>query len=184
MTTEDDRTRIDIRLPLSLDVVGVIGQMIGAAWPEAVIEPGTGYFTMLIPRRKPKTVPKRRMREILAETLPADDDPTAELAAVEADGLRIGIDSADEAWQELAAWAWTVLSVRQAPNYVEQPVTVELPNGTPATLIVTACWSKDQTPAQLHEQAVAERDAALRERDEARRERDEALARLDAGERR
>lgn len=162
-------TRIEILLPLPLNVVGALSAAIGAMWPEAMIRTDTSNFTIVVPDRQPKRPSRKRLRDILAETAPAAEDPSAVLLGLNPDGgARIGLDQADEAWQHLAVWAYTVLTAFEATNYVEQTVRTELPDGTAATLALEACWSKGQTPHQLRQKAEAERDRVQLELDRLR----------------
>ena len=96
------------------------------------------------------------MVDFLADVAPTDDQPEASLMRMNPDGATIGRDSKDEAWQALAAWAFTVLTAFDAPNYVEQPITVEMPDGRHRQLVVIAAWSPNQTPHELRLKAEAE----------------------------
>ena len=162
MNDDDDRTVVTIQLPAPVDVVAAVSQLLGVAWPQAMVRPGGGIggrgYDILIPRRpKPERVTRKAMAEILAETLAGPDDPEVDLTSLTPDGFKFGVDSKDEAWQRLATWAWIVLHFHEAANYVEQPVTIDDPEtGKPRTLLVTACWSEGQTPARLRGKAEAE----------------------------
>ena len=144
---------IRIGLPLPLDVSAALITAIGAMWPTATIRTDARDLQLVIPRRKPKRLTKRTMAAILAEM--ADDDaPEADIVQITPDGgARIGLNSADESWQQLAAWAYTVLTATEAANYAEQPISVETPDGERKELVVIAAWSPGQTPHQLRKAA-------------------------------
>ncbi len=153
----DDPVVVEIRLPAPVDQVAAVTQLLGKAWPTAKIGSGP-HCQILIPRRpKPKRVTQVAMADILKE-LATEDDPDVELVGFRDGHLSFSVDSKDEAWQRLASWAYIALSFFEAPNYVEQEVDVTDPEGTTRRMLLTACWSKEQTPHALR--AKAERELA------------------------
>lgn len=145
----DERTEIRIKLPLPLDVAGALTTAIGTMWPDAKIR-ASDDLLLLVPNRKPKRTSQRTLRDILAANLSDDNDPEAHLAGWDEHGPKITLDNADEAWQQLAAWAFMVLTSSAAPNHVKQEVTAALPDGTRRTFAITCAWS----PAQLPKEAL------------------------------
>lgn len=165
--TDDPRTEVSIRLPLPLEVVGALSEAIGTLWPDATIRTDRRDFTFMVPRRKAKRPTKKRMREILAESWPDDDAPEVDVTRINPDGMSIALDNNDEAWQQLGAWAYSVLRFHDAANYVEQQITVQLPDANEErTLLLTACWSTGQTPHALRMKAEAELAALRAEKEE------------------
>lgn len=137
-------------------------------WPDAVIVADTRDYIIEVPGRAPKRPSKRRLADIVAENTPDDDAPYASLARFGDGDVRIGLDSADEAWQQLGVWAYTALTALDAANYVEQMMQVTKPDGTRATLAVAACWSPQQSPHELRRTAETQRDEALAAADKLR----------------
>lgn len=159
MAAADKETRIQIRLPLSLEVVAALTQAVGTMWPEATIDMTSGdHITMVVPDRRPKRPSQRRLRDIAAEHARTPEAPEADLNRITADGtVTVGLGDGDEAWQQLAWWAYSVLTATEgATNYVEQKVHTELPDGKPATLVVSAAWAPSRTPHELRRQAEAD----------------------------
>ena len=148
-----DETVIRIGLPLPLDVSAALITAIGTMWPTATIRTDARDMQLVIPRRKPKRLTKRTMAAILAEM--ADDDaPETDMDQITQDGgVRVALNSADESWQQLAAWAYTVLTATEAANYAEQHISAKTPDGERKQLVVIAAWSPEQTPHQLRKAA-------------------------------
>lgn len=139
-------TEIRIRLPLPLSVAAALTAAVGAMWPTATTRPDPSHLVFAIPDRAPKRTSRKQLRTILAETCDPDGDPDAFLERWTTTGPTIGVDTKTEAMQSLATWALIMLRAEAAPNYVEQVVRAVEPDGTERAFVVTAAWSKGQTP--------------------------------------
>ena len=149
---DDDETEIRIRLPLPLEVAGALTSAIGHMWPTSTIRPASHELVIAISRKRPKRVAQKTLRELLPAAVEPDADPEGFLERWAGDGLVISADAQSEAMQGLATWALVVLTSQAAPNFVEQSVSAVEPDGTKRRIVLTASWSKGQTPyARLKE---------------------------------
>ena len=153
---EPDGTTFTINLPMPLDVAAALTHAVGAMWPTATMSPGTGGLRFHIPNRKPARVSKKSLREMLPEML--DTEPELILEQWANGAITVSQEAFSEAQQRLGAWALIMLTSEAAPNYVEQEVVAEEPDGTSRRFHVSAAWSKGQSP---HARLKAAEGAAI-----------------------
>jgi hypothetical protein len=114
MKTTDEMTRIQVALPLPMDVAGTVMRLIGTAYPQALMEGNGRNMTFLIPEKaRPRKVAKTKGKP--EERLDVDSD----LLELGPDGISISTPEA------LAAAALEIMraSFEQFPdakNYLEQ----------------------------------------------------------------
>lgn len=155
-------TPIDIGLPLPLEVAGTLMALVGAAYPDCVIDTtgarGNGLHIVIPAGSRTRKVGKAEARKTRA-VVEGEDGPSGNQFA----GFSTGADgkvaatllSEDEVIHSLAAGALAILERHEAENYVEWTLTSD-----GRSLAVSACWSESQTPHQLRLAAEARADAA------------------------
>ena len=154
--------RIRIRQPLPLDVAGNLIKAIGTMYPDAQIvlsEHGPDLVIDLGTRTA-----RHSKKRIAAEM--DDGEPVDAGFSFTPDGVKVS--TPQEATLALAEWAYIMLTAHEdAFNYVEQTVTLPADGDREAKrLLLTACWSKGQTPHALRmaaEERAEKAEARLRE---------------------
>lgn len=148
---------------IPVDVFVTITALVSKAWPGALMTPGRSFgrgFGLALPDRAPKRVTKK---DIAAERVEAD--PDADMGILGWDGQSLLTVLPEKLSRYLAEVVYSWLSsVEGAVNYVEQTMTH--PDHPGEQLVMTAAWSKGQTPDQMRQKEKAERDryvAVLRE---------------------
>ncbi|KRE79970.1 hypothetical protein [Arthrobacter sp. Soil763] len=140
----DQMTKIKIHLPLPMDVAGTLMRIIGASYPEALMEGNSGTMTFLIPE-------KARPRKVSAKAAKPD-----EAMELQSDLLEIGPDGISISTPEhLAAACLQVIetSFQQFPdakNYLEQRC---YNRETREGYVMTFQRMKGKSPAELREAA-------------------------------
>lgn len=164
-----DWAQINVELPLPLEVAGALMELIGTAWPDAMVSTerrfgdfnGDRALSMRVNhRRRPKKVSKRKAAAIVGQNADQADEATA-AGVGDADFLGF-----DDGWVSLAAPAELSLHLgsvcahlldanEDAVNYLEWEVREPArDDGTPgARYVLSAARSKGQTPHALHTRA-------------------------------
>lgn len=167
---KENWTPIRIEAPLPLDLAGALMQLIGTAWPEAVVTESSGYrkfgLEMLVPPRQKHKVTKREADAIRDETAPTDADATAEF-------LGFRWDDEGHAWLSMAPPEDLCLYLGEighriieayadAVNYLEWEIRTKDGDNR---YVLSVARSKGQTPGALRKkaEAVVERLRALLE---------------------
>lgn len=172
----DGYERIEVRLPLPLNVAAALQSAVGTIWPDAMIEPaGVGRMIFAVPYPEPpaRTAEEiaENLREVAAtlEEQNADqtDTGTPRLHGIDKDGT-LTLLTDPTAYTQVLGWAALSMltAVEGAANYVEQVVHVPddlIKQGHPGQVVFTAAWSKGQTPAALRQKAEADLAAARQE---------------------
>lgn len=173
---DDKRYTVELIYPMPMNMAGQIMQAIGTLWPEATVSNSARGMTMHLPDVAAKRVGKRALCDAVAAVDASED--------VLLTGGGVGdvtVSVPKSATWALAAWAAEWLTSEAAPNYVEQLVELAEEDAVDGKrrLLLTACWSKEQTPHELRLQAEARADAEKARADElqARLERIVALTR-------
>ena len=164
-----DRIQVDVRLPLPLDVVATIGNLIEAAYPSTVIDltGEKGFLRLLLPAGRRGNRPVGRKR-VAAAVVPQVDEPMEVTGWGVAEGGFAELSLS--APQELAAMLLPLVkgtldaSGDAAVNYVEQEIVDRSEPGR--RYVVIAARSAAQTPHALRRQAEVQRDSALAMLDE------------------
>lgn len=166
-----DHEYVAIGLPLPVSMVAALGDLFERAWPGTTIitDPeGAGVpahlryggprdrMLLKVPARAPKRVSKANARAIAEEHARPEDDPDLDLASIAADGT-MSLSAPEQLLHALAPIAEAVLTDSDAANYVEMPVRHPDHDGT---LLITVARSTGQTPHELRQAAVRERDEA------------------------
>ena len=155
-------TPIDIGLPLPLEVAGTLMALVGAAYPDCVIDTtgarGNGLHIVIPAGSRTRKVSKAEAKKTRA-LVEGEDGPSGNQFAgfsTSADGkVAATLLSEDEVIHSLAAGALAILERHEAENYVEWTLTAD-----GRSLAVSACWSESQTPHQLRLAAEVRADAA------------------------
>lgn len=162
--------RIRVTDPLPLQVAGTLMELIGAAWPDAQVEMSNlDSLSMLIdPRPKPKRVSKKTATGLrTAQEEAAEGVPDARFHGFDADGKVRFAGLPEDVQRELGALVAFLLEEYGAANYLEWRLTLPGEGDVPdRTLVMTGCWSEEQTPHEVRKKIEAERDqlaALLRE---------------------
>ena len=146
MTETEKMTRIQIALPLPMDVAGTVMRVIGMAYPEALMEGRDRHMTFLIPEgarprkgSKAKAKPEQR------------DDVDSELLELGPEGISITTP------EVLAAAALDIMrtSFEQFPdakNYLEQRC---YDRQTHKGYVMTFQRAEGKTPHEMRQQAEA-----------------------------
>lgn len=148
-----DPVRVEIGLPLPMDVAGTLMEVIGIAYPNSMVRtdgrPGRMTMEILESDRGSKPIPKRKVKAARQEASP--DDTEVELAgfAEEEGALVMKVSTPQEATRRLAEWAVLMLDNPDATNYVEQEATT----AEGLRFVVIAARSKAQTPHKLRMKA-------------------------------
>lgn len=149
--------RICIQYPMPLDVSANIIAALGAMYPDATIRTDdhrSGRAMVIDLGTRTARSNKRRLAGEM--TKPIVD---AEVSGW-SDGT-LSVTTPREAVEMLAEWARIVLTGMDAANYVEQGATLPADGEHPErTLLVTACWSRGQTPHELRMAAEKRAEAA------------------------
>ena len=147
--------KIEIRLPLPLDIAGTLTNLIGTCYPSARIATNSADLTILISN----TDRKRKVNKRTAAAAKiSTDDPTAEgfISAIHDDGATIGLP--EVASRNLAGWCATWLESYPDANYLETTATDP---ETGRRYVIIACNSPAQTPHALR-QAAEDKLTAVR----------------------
>ena len=139
-----DRT-IRITYPLALSIAGPLCQAIGTLWPGAMVSTTeSDALVMTVPDKGPQRLTKKAAREILGA-----DDHDHDGAITRSGPGKLTV-TPDDAWDELALFAYVVLTASGAINYVEREVT---DRETGERFVVIAARSPGQTPHVLRMKA-------------------------------
>jgi len=148
----DDMTKIQVSLPLPMDVAGTVMRVIGAAYPTALIEGNGRSMTFLIPEKaRPRKVSKAKAKpdEIL--------DPATDLLELGPQGISISTP------EHLAAASLEIMQASfdqfpDAKNYLEQRC---YDHKTHKAYVMTFQRVEGQTAHELRQEA--ERKLAIAE---------------------
>jgi hypothetical protein len=149
-------TEIHIRLPLPLDIVGTLGELIGTVYPNSRIATNREDFVILISNDE------RRVRltdEQIAATFHPSANPEDEASfngfRTEGEDLVAQFGLTQAASLQLASFCRDMLSMEGAKNYVE----FECQDSDNKKYWVAACRSEGQTPHKLRMIAEAKLEA-------------------------
>lgn len=153
----DEWTRIRIEAPLPTGVAGTLMQMIGTAWPEAMVETTSGYdLTMRVPKKPAQSVDDEFIRQL---------GKSAEEVENEASflGFRDGwvaFAPPKELCLELGNIAHAIFKAHQpqAINHVEWAITTG-PNPDDPSYVLSISVAKDKTPLAMRLAAEARVEA-------------------------
>lgn len=162
MSAPDARVRVDLGLPLPIDVASTIGNLIDAAYPGTVIDTTAGYGVMrlLLPEHRGRAKKVNR-RAVAAAVVEPSELPLEVTGWQPTEG---GVQASFSAPEQLVcAMLRLVKSVLDgtdgAVNYVEQEVVDrEAPYNR---YVVIAARSSGQTPHALRQAAEARLAAVL-----------------------
>lgn len=156
---------IRVETPLPMEVAGTLMQLIGTAWPDAMVRTDAGRaLTMVVDHtRRPKKVTKKATKAIVAGQAAEQDEA---VAAGVGDSDFLGFN---DGWVTLAppeelslhlgaVCARMLESAEGAVNYLEWEVREPArDDGTPgARYVLSAARSKGQTPHALRTRAETE----------------------------
>jgi len=149
--------RICIQYPIPLDVSANIIAALGAMYPDATIRTDDPRSRNAMVIDLGARTARSNKRRIAAEMIEPEVD--AEVSGF-ADGT-LSVSTPREAVVALAEWAHIALAGMDAANYIEQAATLPADGDRPErTLLVTACWSRGQTPHELRQAAEKRAEAA------------------------
>ncbi|WP_233405585.1 hypothetical protein [Rhodococcus sp. Ni2] len=147
-------TKIEVRLPLPLDVAASITSAFGCLWPNAVIETkasNSGYLTMRIPHDD-RCETKRAATKIRAAKTYLESEIEACVRGFHKDGS-MRADATAYLGRTMGAAARAAFEDNEAAiNYIE--MTVHDPE-TNRAFVIAAAKSAEQTPSALHKAALA-----------------------------
>lgn len=156
-------TQIKIALPLPMDMVSSLVRAIGTMYPDATMSGnGSGYGAELVLNVPESNRRAKGSKKALAAAKVPADDPASEPELTGFGDGGISMTTPKEAAENLAVWAYTLLTSVDATNYVEQ--AAHHPE-TGQRLAVVACWTDRQTPHELRlaaERRADEAEARLR----------------------
>lgn len=156
MTDTSEWTSIRIAAPLPLNVAGSLMQMIGTAWPEAVIQQSerrNDGLHMLVPTKPPEDVD----REFLEQLGKTTEDVTAEADFLGFHDGWVAFAPPEELCVELGRVAHAIFTAHQpeAINHVEWGVKTGNESDD-ATYILSISTARDRTPLAMRKAAEAE----------------------------
>ncbi|MBJ7481773.1 hypothetical protein ACU5JM_09590 [Rhodococcus erythropolis] len=149
-----DDTKIEVRLPLPLDVAASITSAFGCLWPNAVIDTkasNSGYLTMRIPHDD-RCKTKRAATKIRAAKTYLESEIEACVRGFDTDGS-MRADATAYLGHTMGAAARAAFEDNaEAINYLEMTVQ---DRDTNKVYVITAARSESQTPSALHKQALS-----------------------------
>ena len=160
-------TPIQIEGPLPMNVAGVLMQLIGRTWPEAVIRGGTRYvLDMAVPAgQEAKTVDDEFIEQMRKESEPAEFEGTFL-------GFREGelvFAPPEELQLALGNFAHVLMSTYEnAINHLEWEVLAGKDEDAPR-YVLSISRSKEQTPLAMRKAAEAKLEEAEKENKRLRR---------------
>lgn len=155
------RQAIDISLPLPVDVVATLGNLLDAAYPGTDIDltAGSNCLRLLLPEghRKAKKVSKKAAADAVVE----HDGEDVEVVGMEVTetGLTLSMSPPEELALRLLPLVRATLGMPGAVNYVEQHLAEKEPPYR--EYVVIACRSDKQTPHALRQAAEAKLERVL-----------------------
>lgn len=157
--SDDELVEVAIALPLPMDIVGTLLEIVGLTWSGTVIKKGglgQRELVLGIPNRQrhksAKAAKKYRRKKL---HLKADTEAT--INELDADGIVIGTPNwLSELWVGMARDMWRRFP--DAPNYVESTVYDQQAR---QSYVFYVAKSESQTPHALRIKAEKERDRAL-----------------------
>lgn len=168
--------RLNIGLPLPLDVVTLTSTVLSKAWPGSKIDGnysggllgmGSGVLSILIPEkeaRRPRKVTAKAIEEARPEPTDLGPEWDGDVIGVQAegeDGIVFRFGTPEALGNLLVQSCREVLAEQpEAANYLEW--TMHEKDGS-ATYVLSVARSAGQTPHELRMKAERERDEALRE---------------------
>lgn len=167
-----DEVEVRIGLPLPMDVATSIVRAFAVLWPEGHFDQKrspSGHEMVAVISDADRMTKATKKRIAAAKANSEDTSLEGLLASWDPDGS-LGLTLPQVANERLAEICVAMLSVADAPNYLETPVRT--PDGQ--RYAVAACRSMGQTPHALRMKAEKERDAALAEVERLRAELAEA----------
>jgi hypothetical protein len=166
MTETSNWTRINVALPIPLDVAATLMTLIGTAYPTAVVDTTSAGFALSMkidPKERARKVSKKQAAELLATR--DDEFGDTDFHGFNDNG---GIDLATpaELSHHLGHMAHQMFTQTDgAINYVEWEVrTAPDENGDDERYVLTIAKSKEQTPGSLLAEAkkrISELEAML-----------------------
>jgi hypothetical protein len=163
MTDTTGWARIDVALPLPMEVAGTLMTLIGTAWPDARVDTngrhGYGLSMLVDPRVKPKRVTKKAAAEIKAANDPEGaEGATFDGFSSDGEGVTAHVGTPEEIALFIGGMVHDMLSqVEGATNYFEWQVHTESGD----RYVLAAGRSKGQTPGALLAEAKAHVKALL-----------------------
>lgn len=157
---DEEWTPIRIEAPLPLSVAGTLMQLIGAAWPEAVIDTrGSNRYSLSM--RVPKTQPKEVTQEEIEQLFQESDEDDGEFLGFrnENDSAWVAFAPPEELCLKLGEIAHAIFAAHQpeAVNHVEWEVRTGNEPDDPK-YVLSISTRKDRTPLAMRKAAEAEVD--------------------------
>lgn len=149
-----DDTKIEVRLPLPLDVAASITSAFGCLWPNASIETKAsngGYLTLRIPHDD-RCKTKRAATKIRAAKTYLESEIESCVRGFSEDGS-MRADAPAYIGHTMGAACRAAFEDNEAAiNYIEMTVHDPVTN---QAYVITAARSESQTPSALHKKALA-----------------------------